>query len=285
MGRDPSEPTDETVTSTAGPRGGDGGTALYVYGVVPKDTSPKLFAQVRGVDPSHPVVLVNDQEVAAIASPVPLDEFGAGAIETRLRDPAWLEEKVRAHDAVLEAALGRAAVLPFRFGTIYLGEQQVREMLADRPDLARVLTRLGEALELGIKAVLDRATFRGRLEAESGLEGEPAASGRAYMERKRVDRNLDEAMGAFAAECADISHERLAAAAAEARANPVHRPEVVGSDHVMLLNGAYLVHADQVELFRSTLASLQERYAADGVTYELTGPWPPYNFVEEQEET
>jgi hypothetical protein len=272
------------VNEAATPRSADGGTALYVYGVVPKDSSADLFADVRGIDPSQPVVLLANGAVAAITSAVPLDEFGVDAIENHLRDPNWLEQKVRAHDAVLEAALGRTTVLPFRFGAVYLGEKQVRQMLVDRPELEDILSRLRGMVELGVKGILERETFRDRLATERGIEQESLPSGRAYMERKQLDRDLDEAVGTFAADCAQDSHEQLAAVAAEARANPVHRPELTGPDREMLLNGAYLVHNDHVDGFRSALAMLQARYRADGVTYELTGPWPPYNFVQDEEE-
>jgi hypothetical protein len=51
----------------------------------------------------------------------------------------------------------------------------------------------------------------------------------------------------------------------------------------MLLNGAYLVSADREEGFRSALQDLRERFDDDGVSYELTGPWPPHNFAGEAE--
>lgn len=262
----------------------DGGAALYVYGVVPSENPPEL-ADVAGIEPSQPVVLVQHDDVAAIASAVPLEEFGSDAIDGHLHDPNWLEDKVRAHDAVLEAALARTTVVPFRFGAIYLGEEQVRQMLADRPELADVLSRLNGTVELGVKGILRPDSFRERLGAERGIDQEAAPSGRAYMERKRLDRDVDEAMSTFATECASDSHESLAAVAADARANPVQRPEVLGPEREMLLNGAYLVDADHVDAFRSALSALQERYGPDGVTYELTGPWPPYNFVQDEAET
>jgi hypothetical protein len=273
------------MTDAARPQGGDSGTAIYVYGVVPKEASPDLLADVPGIDPSHPVVLVTDREVAAITSAVPLEEFGAEAIEDRLRDPEWLEEKVRAHDAVLEAALERTTVLPFRFGAIYLGEAQVRQMLAERSEFAGVLSRLRGAIELGVKGIVDRDAFRERLADERGLGQEAVGGGRAYMERKQFDRDLDEALRRFATDCAHESHERLAAAAAGARANAVQQREVLGPEREMLLNGAYLVRADQLQGFRTSLSALQERYGPEGVTYELTGPWPPYNFVQGEGET
>ena len=49
----------------------------------------------------------------------------------------------------------------------------------------------------------------------------------------------------------------------------------------MFLNGAYLVAADREGEFRAALEELEKEHGPRGASYELTGPWPPYNFVDE----
>ena len=260
---------------------GTAATAIYVYGVVPAETSPALFQDVRGVDASAPTALIAGAGVAAVAGHVSLHEFGEDALAANLRDADWLEAKVRAHDEVLAAALGRTTVVPFRFGAIYENEDHVRAMLAERRDLADALARLAGAVELGVNAYVDRERSRARIAAERGGGDAEEGSGRAYMERRRLERELDAAAGSFASEVAQDAHEQLAAAAQEARANPV-RSSIGGGPREMVLNGAYLVANSGAEAFRAAVAELQARYADDGVAFELTGPWPPYNFVEHE---
>ena len=250
--------------------------AWYVYGVVPKGTSPDVFANA-GAE----IELVETGDLTAVASRVPLDEYGAEALEANVKDPEWLEEKVNAHNAVLAAGVGVTTVLPFRFGAIYRDEEQVRGMLTKRPELRDALARLDGAVELGVKALLDPEVLRARLAHDRGLDAE-VGSGRAYMLWKQLERELDEEVRSFAGSCADESHERLAAAADDARVNPAQHPSVAGGE--MLLNGAYLVRSDRDAAFRDVLRELQARYGDDGVTYELTGPWPPYNFVGDEEQ-
>jgi hypothetical protein len=256
----------------------ESGSGWYVYGVVPVEADPGLFEKVQGVDRSQRVVLLADGPLAAIASSVPLTEFGEESIQERLHDPAWLEEKVRAHDAVLAAALGRAALVPFRFGTIYRGEDQVRAMLREHGELSTTLDRLRGKVELGVKGFLDPQRFAAH-RAESAPEAE---GGRGYLLRKQAERDLTEARESFRAEHAQEAHKRLAAVAVEGRANPVQGPEVSGRPGEMFLNAAYLVPAADAERFRSALDELRSEHAAAGVEYELTGPWPPYNFVAEE---
>jgi hypothetical protein len=254
------------------------GSGWYVYGVVPAANLPgDAFAGARGVHPTGDVVLVADADLAAIASGVPLAEFGETAIAANLHDEAWLEEKVRAHEAVLEAALAQAPLVPFRFGTIYRSDEHVRRMLREHGDLAETLERLRGTVELGVKAFLDVERFDRRHGGDPTAENDEG--GRAYLLRKQRDRQLAEARASFAATCARTSHERLTAAAEDGRANPLQRPELSGGGGDMILNGAYLVRIEREEALSSALAELASSYEADGVRYELTGPWPAYNFV------
>ena len=255
---------------------------LYVYGVVPSSAPGTVFDDVRGVDPSEAVTLVADGEVAAIVSTVRLDEFGEDAIHENLRDARWLAEKARAHDDVLAAAVGRTTVVPFRFGAIYRDEQHVVDLLRERVDFASTLSRLDGAVELGVKAVVDVEALRGRLAAEHAVADDLPA-GRAYMQRRQLARDLDEAVDRFAAECAQESHERLANVARAARANPVQPLDDASSPRRMILNGAYLVDAAAQAQFRDEVGAVARDRGDDGVDFELTGPWPPYNFAEGDE--
>jgi gas vesicle protein GvpL/GvpF len=270
------------VNEQSAPSSETAATAIYVYGVVPPDTPPTVFEDVEGVDPREPTILVSHAGLAAVAGRVPLDEFGEDALAANLRSADWLEAKVRAHDDVLAAAVGRTTVVPFRFGAIYESEDHVREMLADRSDLAGALKRLAGAVELGVNAYLDRERFRTQLAAERGVAEGEGTTGRAYMQRRALERELDASVHSFAAEVADDAHERLAARATDARANPV-RPSVDDGRREMILNGAYLVASESEPTFRATASELGAQYAGNGVVFELTGPWPPYNFAESDE--
>jgi hypothetical protein len=45
----------------------------------------------------------------------------------------------------------------------------------------------------------------------------------------------------------------------------------------MILNGAYL--AQSAEAINGVAKELAQRYGGSGVAFDVTGPWPPYNFV------
>lgn len=246
--------------------------AWYVYGVVPAGAA----AQDEGVA-GRPVEVVGEGEVAALASLVPLEEFAEEPLRTNLNDRDWLERTAREHEAVLERALAAAPVVPFRLCTIYESRERVRELLAERgPSLAEILRELEGRVELGVKAYFDGARFAAAAAPPS--DAGAAESGRAYLLRRQRELALAEEAGRFKADCALASHVRLAAAAEDARSNPPQPQELSGRAEEMLLNGAYLVRSEDHGLAEA-VAELEREYGDRGVSYELTGPWPAYNFV------
>ena len=76
-------------------------------------------------------------------------------------------------------------------------------------------------------------------------------------------------------------HERLSEAARDARMNQPQQGELTGREEPMLLNGAYLVDDDAVDRFRAVVDAVDAECRERGWEVELTGPWPPYHFVEE----
>jgi hypothetical protein len=252
----------------------------YVYGVVfARDGIPHDLA---GVDFRYPAALVEEQGLGAIVSRVSLDEFGEERLRGNLNDVAWLEDKARAHEDVLDAALQHATVVPMRLCTIYSSEKQVREMLdRERALLLDALERLEGKAEWGVKLIAEQHALEraAATRASSDPEQDAASRGTAYMNRKRREARIREEEDQVAEEWGRTVHERLAKAASEALLNPVQRPEVGGYEGDMLLNGVYLVDDGEVEEFRAMVERLADEYQALGVTVELTGPWPPYNFV------
>ena len=67
--------------------------------------------------------------------------------------------------------------------------------------------------------------------------------------------------------------------AIDAVTRPPQNRDLSGHEGEMLLNGAYLVETRSRRGLRELVAELEERHRALGARIELTGPWPPYNFV------
>jgi hypothetical protein len=238
------------------------GTAVYVYGVLEPDV------------PVPPAVeTVEHGGLVALVREVSLDEFGEEALPTNLNDRKWLERHVRAHEDVLAAAAEAATVVPFRFGVICHDRSDVARLLDEHADLLRRdLLRVRGCDELGVKVWYDAP--------EPTASDEAPAGGRAYLERRRDDRRKALELAAGREALAAGAHERLARHAVASVVNRPQPKELSGRDEPMLLNAAYLVRRGDEALARE-VASLHAEHAMNGYAFELTGPWPPYNFVGE----
>ena len=261
-----------------------GATALWAYGVLPADAS--LPTKVPGVDPAHAVEAVRAGDLAVLVSRVPLDEFGADPLRSNLNDLEWLERVARAHESVLEQALDRTTFVPLRLCTIYESEDSVRAMLdRERKAFSDALRHLAGRQEWAVKLLVDddklRAAARTLSDDVARLEGEADehTEGGAYMLRRRIDRHVRERAATLATDTAEEVHARLQAIAIDAVTRPPQNPELSGHEGEMLLNGAYLVESDRVTGLRDLVTELERDYAALGARLELSGPWPPYNFV------
>lgn len=243
----------------------------WVYGVV-GDQCPE--PAVDGVD-GAPVRLVRAAGLAALASPVPLEHFGAEPLRQMLEDLDRVEALARAHQGVLDRALELDGVVPFRMCTIYDSEAHVREMLErERESLAGSLARLRGSAEWGVKAYAVKAPKP---------DPEPAdeESGTAWLRRKRDDRASAEAAEQAAAERVAGIHERLAEQAAAATLSRPHDRRLSGHEGDMVLNAAYLVAHARADDFRAAVERLGRDHARAGLRLVLTGPWAPYHFVGE----
>jgi hypothetical protein len=274
------EPRERADAARAEAPTGDG---LWAYCVL-RTGEPDVDG-LAGID-GGVVERVEARGLATLVSRVPLADFGADPLRDNLNDLEWLERVARAHEAVLERALAETTIVPLRLCTIYESEDGVREMLErEHVSLARALDTLAGRQEWGVKVLADeeRLTEEARSQsAEAGaLEDELDArtGGGAYMLRRRLERHVRDASDALASELAEQVHAQLQDWASDAVALAPQNPEISGHEGRMLMNGAYLVETERVDGLRALVSDLEELHRRLGVRIELTGPWPPYNFL------
>ncbi|MCZ7664883.1 MAG: GvpL/GvpF family gas vesicle protein [Thermoleophilia bacterium] len=263
------------------------GIGYYVYGVLravePGDA--RLYTWEQPQDQA--VELVTAGGLAAVVSQVSLAEFGDGVLAGNLRDLDWVEGRVRGHHRVLIALLaGDLTPVPMRFCTLFQSEDRVRQMLVDHNSLlCSALERLEGRAEWGVKMFCDSTAVRRRVEQRAEgtrtFDGTTGAGGpgTAYFLRKKLEKMLDAEVERVTDEAAQASHEALARLAADAVVLALQDQEVTRRAERMLLNGAYLLDRHRLLEFERELDRLTLDYGPLGCSFELTGPWPAYNFV------
>ncbi|HEY2962963.1 MAG TPA: GvpL/GvpF family gas vesicle protein [Pyrinomonadaceae bacterium] len=229
-------------------------------------------------------VIAND--LAALASAVPLEVYGEEALSGHLADATWTAVRAMRHETIVEYVAKRVSVVPLRFGTIYLDRSGIERMLTGKGrDLKQIIERLRGREEWGVNVYSDRATLMASITSvsprlrELARQAEAASPGQSYLMQKKIDAlRVDEARVALNG-IIDQIEKTLGVHAEDARRLRILKVE--STEHGELKGKfAFLIKRSEFEEFRGAAERVAEENLSAGVRLELTGPWPAYNFTE-----
>ena len=217
---------------------------------------------------------VGDQ-LWAIVETVREADYSEGALVRGLQNLDWVGERAVAHERVIERFLSAPAVLPMQLFTMFTSDARVVEHVrADRRRIARILKRIDRKVEWGLRLTWDEKAAREKIDRKRPRERE----GAAYLARKRDILDLNRAQLAEARVEAGRLYKAISREATEALRRTSLERAAPGSR--LLLDAAFLVPAAQAAAFRASLRKHSRPLHGYGVAVLLTGPWPPYNFIE-----
>src|SRR5215207_8542101 len=254
-----------------GDAGGEGaaeGRAFYVYCVGESDALAPLFGEALpdAIEDASPLEAVEAEGLAAVVSAIPLEVYGEGALAERLSDAAWTATRALRHERVAEHFARRTAVVPLRFGAIYLRREGVASMVEERASQFRqVLARLEGREEWGLNVYVERARLREevtRLSARlRGMSERADAStpGQSYLLRKKVEGLRDEEARAETRRVAREVEETLAAACDGAARLRVLKDEATEQGE-LAARLAFLVASDAFGDFRAAAELLADHH-------------------------
>lgn len=227
---------------------------LYLYAIIA--SAPPLLEQIQGLGES-PVVVVSRADLAAVVSPSPLTPWPVDAIH------------LMRHEAVVEELMRSRPILPVRFNSLLRTETEVLALLDTRaPAFRSALGRVAGKVEMGLRVLWvppGESEVPGDQAAQVGGPGTEYLSRRLKEARRRAklvqagERLIQALQTLFDSLAADSQLQRF-------------------TTQRLLLSGAYLVERDRAEAFRDGVAKAQAEFPR--LRFLLTGPWPPYHFVD-----
>jgi hypothetical protein len=248
-------------------------SATYLYCVV---RIPGMLA-TEGAPPglpglSSPRGLPVGDGLWLVAADAPLPQYGADSIQENLHNLDWISERALAHEAVVEHFGRIGTVLPMKIFTLFAGDERALEHIrTDRGRLDRILARIDGCQEWGVLVRFDESRAREAVVAQETRGG----SGTAFLQRKKLEKDASRTLLARLKPEMDEVFSDLAEHASESR-----RREPV-SPSALLLDGAFLVRTGDAADFEQAVGRWAERLRESACELTLTGPWPPYNFLEE----
>lgn len=259
-------------------------SGIYLYCLA----RPECLAAVKGlaeqdlhgVDGHCPVVALEEAGVVAVIGEVVIGEFS----DQNLQTLSWVGSRAGRHEAVVERIMGASPVLPVKFGTIFRSRASLKEFLSrHREDIARALDDLRDKTEWSVKGyIVEEEARRGMAAADSEIRSRLAAlspsPGARYLQQRQLDVMIETTLEAGVARVSHDLHRALAPHAVASAALRCHASTVTGRPERMVFNGSFLLTPEVLPNFRAAVTGQQNTYQGIGLTLELRGPWPPYNF-------
>ncbi|MEZ0227239.1 MAG: GvpL/GvpF family gas vesicle protein [Planctomycetota bacterium] len=240
-----------------------GNRGKYVYCIIRSSEFLRFGPIGLGAEPSD-VHTINYRDLAAVVSDTPMGVHDA----TR--------ENVLAHQRVNETVMREHTVIPMSFGTVFKTRDDIIELLKSAYDaFSDVLTKMQNKLEFGLKVLWDRDQIVKDIENEDEdvrrLKNEISSQkGSTYFARMQYGRLIDAALQSRSERYVADIFTGLREVCVASRSN-----KPIGDK--MILNAAFFVSRDKESAFDSRVKEIGARY--DKLTFNYTGPWPPYNFV------
>lgn len=253
-----------------------------MYCVIAAPRAPRLTRMPAGLPGMGRVRLLDvDRGLWAAVAGAPLSRYNEAAINRGLSDLDWVARAAVAHEAVVESFIDATAVLPMKLFTIFTRDARALEHVrAQQPRIAALVKRVANHHEWGVRVVRHRSGRPGR-SGRSGLppEARRAEGGAAYLARKKAQRDEAVELAERARETVARLYDRLAARSRLAKRRVAS--ELPAQAGPLLLDAAFLVPRARAASFRGLAAREARALARQGYRLTLTGPWPPYTFVQE----
>jgi len=252
---------------------------LYVYAIT--RAGHPMPERVEAVDGSDRLNAVTSDALAAFVTPVDDVDFSQGVIDARAKDVEWLGSIGYRHQSVMNALMHGGTIIPLRAFTLFVSEESLRRHLeSERARLTKLLDRLDGKQEWTLRIEFDPQLWSDalvrRVDSLRALSDEiaGAAAGKAFLLRKKLDdekkRASREAEQQVVSEVEGAVMEKLAC-------DTVAETRQQRSGAFPQIN--VLIERDEEARLEELRDALTRRYAGEGVTLALTGPWPPYTFA------
>lgn len=257
--------------------------ALYLYCLATQQCRP-LMQELTGVDVRYPVTALEDEanqdNVVAVIGEVDPAEFS----EENLRTISWLGSRAQRHEAVVAQVMGASSVLPVKFGTLFRSHNSLKAFLAQHHlAIVQALNSLQGKTEWSVKGYLVEEQARpivvaADLEIQSQLAAMSPSPGARYIQQRQLEIKTEAAIRTWLARANEQLKSTLVQHAMASTELRCHSSAVTGRPARMAFNTSFLLDESAFSHFRAAFSEQQLKYQGSGLTFELQGPWPPYNF-------
>jgi len=257
--------------------------ALYLYAITKQAAQITLPSQ--GIEFGNVPEKIAFQDLIAIVSAIDITKMNKKEIEERLKtDLAWTKKNVYLHHQVIQEIGENHPVIPMKFATI-LKEKDLHRILEDNyGKFKNLLQKLADKEEWGLKVYLDYEKTKDKFLTKDLADDKVPSGHDWYWEKKkeesasrRVEERLEKTLEKTINETV-FDLENMAVKVSYSDPLP---QALTGREEIMVLNGSFLLDKQKVPKFQKLAKKIDSKIKKNGFIVEISGPWPPYNFVEQ----
>jgi len=247
---------------------------------------------MKGIDERGGVFIIPFRELEAVVSKVSLEEFESKEIQKRAQEEInWIIEKSVIHEKVVEEAMRRndkiLSVIPMKFGTVFKNREGLEKSLNKYyKKFKTTLEKLEGKQEWGIKLYLvDRKKFEQGVKSKSQIIKEKEKEiadlpeGAAYFLEGKLSELISRDIDKKLKEMQKALFEGFKNYSEQSVEGKILEKELTGRLEPVILNASYLIKKEKVEDFRNEAERVNQKIIPKGFILEISGPWPPYNFI------
>lgn len=263
---------------------------FYIYCVGGKSTHWSRLKQfaIPITDRSIALEVVSYKNVEAVVGQVPLQDFTEPNLRKHLANEQWLTEKVLAHERIVrEMMLGTPPIIPLKFGTIFQSRARVQQMLKKHYSrFQNLLEQFTGRHEWGLKIFSRPQILKRKITAQDTdiarivSKIKKQSAGKKYFFEKELEAKYREKIEEKERAAAENLQGLIVPFCDQYVSNNVLSRRFPGQDGELITNATLLIVDTSIDELRQYLNHWNQLHDKAGLTAELSGPWPPYNFVQ-----
>lgn len=237
--------------------------------------------RVEAVDGSSNLERIVEGPLSAFCTPIDLRRYAQQAVDAHAGDLDWLGSIGYRHQAVMQALMSGGTIIPLRAFSLFGSRQMVESQLrVGREPFLKVLERLDGKQEWTLRVEFEPQRFSDALTSRVPTlraldqEMKSAAPGKAFLLKRKLEEEKKRA-----------SHEAETQVVGEIEQEVLKRLACdTVSESREQRDGGFpqinvLINRDEEFRLQELHRELADRYAGEGITLAVTGPWPPYTFA------
>lgn len=247
--------------------------ATYVFALVARGRTLALPRTLPSLpQASAPALLAVRPGWWLVVCDVPLSAYGTDGLQRRMSDLEWISTVAVAHEAVIEAFLRADAVLPLKLFSIFSTPARACAHFLEREaHLREVIGRVTKAEEWGVRVALRAQPARQAVPART-----TPSSGAGYLLGKRAQYQSAASRQGRVRQLASELFDALATLSSATK----QRQEAQAPGG-LVLDAAFLVPRVEATHLKAAATRYARALKPEGGDVTLTGPWPPYSFVQD----